>query len=296
MTVADMIARQTRIEHQDKPKAASVSFDGQAANVFQAYIGAALGFSLQRCGLLYGECDERTGAVLVHFIYEPPQQGRIDCVEMGDDEGQKAKADFIAAQLGYKNVRAPRVEAGGGGGGFCGQDGGGVFNGRVGAGGVDLLRVCAAAARLRAQREGDPGDGAHAGTALILILNPRSRSLHERRSRAQAAGGEFYVTGVVRQVSFDQNSPPAPAPRAAAVGLTRPSARRFGAAGGGRRGRPSGPLRGVPVLPAGASRSPPMHAAPSCLRKPAAVRCGCPRNPVLAGVRGQAADRWNGPR
>ena len=125
MTVADMIAKQTRIEHQDKPKAVSVSFDGQAANVFQAYIGAALGFSLQRCGLLYGECDEGTGAVLVHFIYEPPQQGRVDCVEMGDDEGQKAKADFIAAQLGFKNVRAPRVWAGGGGGGLR-PGGGGV--------------------------------------------------------------------------------------------------------------------------------------------------------------------------
>ena len=48
--------------------------------------------------------------------------------------------------------------------------------------------------------------------------------MHERRSRAQAAGGEFYVTGVVRQVPVDQKYPPAPAPRAAAAaGLTPPA-------------------------------------------------------------------------
>jgi hypothetical protein len=36
MTIAQMMLKQTRIERQDKPQCASLSFDGQAANVFQA--------------------------------------------------------------------------------------------------------------------------------------------------------------------------------------------------------------------------------------------------------------------
>jgi hypothetical protein len=101
MTIAEMVLRQTRIERQDKPRCASLSFDGQAANVFQAcvpccpaallypacsrahphpcphrsYVSQALAFSIQRAGLLYGTCDEE-GAVCAHFIYEPPQQAR----------------------------------------------------------------------------------------------------------------------------------------------------------------------------------------------------------------------------
>jgi nuclear protein localization family protein 4 len=104
MTIADMVLRQTRIERQEKPRCASLSFDGQAANVFQAcahslvrmlacmhahalltwhlhalfarsYVSAALSFSIQRAGLLYGTCSE-DGAVAAHFIYEPPQQAR----------------------------------------------------------------------------------------------------------------------------------------------------------------------------------------------------------------------------
>ena len=38
MTIAEMVLRQTRIERQDKPRCASLSFDGQAANVFQACV------------------------------------------------------------------------------------------------------------------------------------------------------------------------------------------------------------------------------------------------------------------
>lgn len=38
MTIQDMIAKQTRIERQELPKCQSVSFDGNAANVFQACV------------------------------------------------------------------------------------------------------------------------------------------------------------------------------------------------------------------------------------------------------------------
>jgi len=102
MTVAQMMLKQTRIERQDKPECTSLSFDGQAANVFQScvpdhavesvllhcltaidflcarrYVNQALAFNIQRCGFLYGECDE-SGNVKAHFIYEPPQQVRSD--------------------------------------------------------------------------------------------------------------------------------------------------------------------------------------------------------------------------
>ena len=92
MTIADMVLKQTRIERQETPRCASLSFDGQAANVFQAcalavprnrvcahphahrsYINQALGFSIQRAGFLYGETDAE-GNVKAHVIYEPPQQ------------------------------------------------------------------------------------------------------------------------------------------------------------------------------------------------------------------------------
>jgi hypothetical protein len=38
MTIAEMVLRQVRVERQDKPRCASLSFDGQAANVFQACV------------------------------------------------------------------------------------------------------------------------------------------------------------------------------------------------------------------------------------------------------------------
>jgi hypothetical protein len=41
MTIADMVLRQTRIERQEKPRCASLSFDGQAANIFQACVSCA---------------------------------------------------------------------------------------------------------------------------------------------------------------------------------------------------------------------------------------------------------------
>ena len=41
MTVAEMVLKQVRVERQEKPRCASLSFDGQAANVFQACVPRA---------------------------------------------------------------------------------------------------------------------------------------------------------------------------------------------------------------------------------------------------------------
>ena len=54
MTVEGMIALQTRIERQETPHCASVSFDAHAANAFQAYVSGTLGFSQMRFGWMYG--------------------------------------------------------------------------------------------------------------------------------------------------------------------------------------------------------------------------------------------------
>ena len=47
MNVGAMIAAQTRIERQDTPHCATVSFDRHAANAFQSYVHAALAFSVK---------------------------------------------------------------------------------------------------------------------------------------------------------------------------------------------------------------------------------------------------------
>ena len=41
----------------------------------RSYVRQALAFNIQRCGFLYGECDD-AGNAKAHFIYEPPQQAR----------------------------------------------------------------------------------------------------------------------------------------------------------------------------------------------------------------------------
>ena len=52
--VADIVAKQRRVERQDKPAVEGVSFDRSAANMFQQYCQSALAFSIKGGGLLYG--------------------------------------------------------------------------------------------------------------------------------------------------------------------------------------------------------------------------------------------------
>lgn len=57
MQVADIIAKQRRVERQDKPTVEGVSFDRSAANVFQQYCNSALAFSIKRGGICYGSSE-----------------------------------------------------------------------------------------------------------------------------------------------------------------------------------------------------------------------------------------------
>jgi nuclear protein localization family protein 4 len=103
MTIDDMIARQTRIERQEEPHATSVSFDRNAANVFQAYVNESLGFSIKRGGVMYGRVEEDK-SVVVEAIYEPPQQGSEEGLELTWDAEELKRVELVAHGLGFKKV------------------------------------------------------------------------------------------------------------------------------------------------------------------------------------------------
>ncbi|DBA78069.1 hypothetical protein WJX79_008629 [Trebouxia sp. C0005] len=103
MTVEQLIAKQTRIERQEEPHCASVSFDKHAANMFQSYVQSALAFSIKRGGILYGNKDEE-GNVTVHAIYEPPQEASPETLQMERETEEEMRADFIAKSLGMEKV------------------------------------------------------------------------------------------------------------------------------------------------------------------------------------------------
>ena len=105
MTVETMIARQTRIERQETPHCASVSFDAHAANAFQAYVNGTLGFNQMRFGWMFGSVDE-SGAVMVHAVYEPEQEGSEDSFEVAEGTPEEASAAAIAERLGMTLVGA----------------------------------------------------------------------------------------------------------------------------------------------------------------------------------------------
>jgi nuclear protein localization family protein 4 len=103
MTMDDLIARQTRIERQEKPHCSSLSLDREAADSFQHYVHQSLAFSVKRGGFMYGSVNE-AGEVSVEFIYEPPQQGSEDSLLLMRDMEEEKHADIIAAGLGSRKV------------------------------------------------------------------------------------------------------------------------------------------------------------------------------------------------
>lgn len=103
MTVEAMVAAQTRIERQETPACASVSFDMHAANAFQSYVQSALAFSIKRGGILYGTIEE-DGGVCVNAIYEPPQEGSPDSLSMERGTDEEARADAVATAFGWVKV------------------------------------------------------------------------------------------------------------------------------------------------------------------------------------------------
>ena len=84
MDVAQLMAKQVRMERQDAPNMSAVSFDRFAAHAFQAYVQSALAFSIKRCGLLYGrveETEDEEKVVYVDAIYEPEQEGKAETMK-----------------------------------------------------------------------------------------------------------------------------------------------------------------------------------------------------------------------
>jgi len=103
MTMEDLIARQVRIERQEKPHGVSASFDRDAANAFQQYVNENLAFAVKRGGFLYGTVSE-DGEVAVNFIYEPPQQGTEDSLLLFRDQDEEKQVEAIANGLGMRRV------------------------------------------------------------------------------------------------------------------------------------------------------------------------------------------------
>ena len=103
MTMDDLIALQTRIDRQEKPKVASLSLDRRAANVFQGYISQALQFSIKRGGIMYGTVNEEL-EVRVDFIYEPPQDNSKTGLALHTATEEQEVVDKLAEILGLKKV------------------------------------------------------------------------------------------------------------------------------------------------------------------------------------------------
>lgn len=99
MTIEALVASQVRIERQEKPVAASVSFDLNAANSFQAYVRSALGFSVKRGGLLYGTVDDEKN-VKVEFVYEPSQASTAFSLFLDRGTDEEKLVNEIAQALG----------------------------------------------------------------------------------------------------------------------------------------------------------------------------------------------------
>uniref|UniRef100_J3L032 MPN domain-containing protein n=2 Tax=Oryza brachyantha TaxID=4533 RepID=J3L032_ORYBR len=104
MTMDDLIARQIRVTRQEAPLCAAASFDRDAANAFQLYVAESLAFAAKRAGFLYGRVDAETKQVFVDFIYEPPQVGTEDVVQLMRDAQEEARVDAIAEGLGMRRV------------------------------------------------------------------------------------------------------------------------------------------------------------------------------------------------
>eukprot|EP01026_Neomeris_dumetosa_P068292 TRINITY_DN6685_c0_g2_i1.p1 TRINITY_DN6685_c0_g2~~TRINITY_DN6685_c0_g2_i1.p1 ORF type:complete len:342 (-),score=54.53 TRINITY_DN6685_c0_g2_i1:298-1323(-) len=103
MTVEDMVARQVRIERQDEPHCASVSFDRGAAYSFQAYVHQTLAFSIKRAGIMYGYIDDEKN-VMIEVVIEPPQEGSADTVVVERESSEEKISDFLAEKFGLRKV------------------------------------------------------------------------------------------------------------------------------------------------------------------------------------------------
>ncbi|KAL0402979.1 UNVERIFIED_CONTAM: NPL4-like protein 1 [Sesamum radiatum] len=103
MTIDDLIAKQMRVTRQEKAHCKLVSFDRDAANVFQHYVNESLAFAVKRAGFMYGTVSEE-GKVEVDFIYEPPQRGTEDILMLLRDPDEEKLVEATALGLGMRRV------------------------------------------------------------------------------------------------------------------------------------------------------------------------------------------------
>ncbi|KAK9146815.1 hypothetical protein Sjap_006718 [Stephania japonica] len=103
MTMDELIAKQMRISRQESAHCEAVSFDRDAANVFQHYVNETLAFAVKRGGFMYGTLSEE-GKVEVDFIYEPPQQGTEDRLVLMRDVEEERLVEAIAIGMGMRRV------------------------------------------------------------------------------------------------------------------------------------------------------------------------------------------------
>ncbi|KAK4403449.1 NPL4-like protein 1 [Sesamum angolense] len=103
MTMDDLIAKQMRVTRQEKAHCELVSFDRDAANVFQHYVNESLAFAVKRGGFMYGTVSEE-GKVEVDFIYEPPQRGTEENLMLLRDPDEEKLVEATALGLGMRRV------------------------------------------------------------------------------------------------------------------------------------------------------------------------------------------------
>jgi len=107
-TIADLMARQTRIKRQETAHCLSCHFDSGAAIAFQEY-WSFLGFKQPRVGFLYGTVEPSTsepgrGSVRVEFIYEPPQDNTPDQICLTRNAREEKRVEHLAKSLGMQQV------------------------------------------------------------------------------------------------------------------------------------------------------------------------------------------------
>ncbi|KAL0359114.1 UNVERIFIED_CONTAM: NPL4-like protein 1 [Sesamum angustifolium] len=77
MTMDDLIAKQMRVTRQEKAHCELVSFDRDAANVFQHYVNESLAFAVKRGGLCMGQC-QRKGK-----LRDPDEEKLVEATALG---------------------------------------------------------------------------------------------------------------------------------------------------------------------------------------------------------------------
>ncbi|KAL0452660.1 UNVERIFIED_CONTAM: NPL4-like protein 1 [Sesamum latifolium] len=82
MTMDDLIAKQMRVTRQEKAHCELVSFDRDAANVFQHYVNESLAFAVKRGGFMYGTVSE---------------EGKIETINQNKKDYTMSNAEVLQA-------------------------------------------------------------------------------------------------------------------------------------------------------------------------------------------------------